>query len=73
VLYKIPDGKPKNSFAFNGEAKNKAFALSVISQTSEQWRKLVMSETDSGGLNGSEFLQVFCENESMKSNILLKN
>ncbi|KAF6028999.1 Nurf-38 [Bugula neritina] len=53
VLYKIPDGKPKNSFAFNGEAKNKAFALSVISQTSEQWRKLVMSETDSGGLNGA--------------------
>ena len=52
VLYKIPDGKPKNVFAFNGEAKNKAFAMDIISQTSEQWRKLVTSQTDSGGLSG---------------------
>lgn len=22
-IYKIPDGKPENKFAFNGEAKNK--------------------------------------------------
>jgi inorganic pyrophosphatase len=22
-IYKIPDGKPENTFAFNGEAKNK--------------------------------------------------
>lgn len=52
VNYKIPDGKPKNVFAFNGEAKNKEFALNIIKQTGEQWRRLVMSETDSGGLNG---------------------
>ncbi|PNJ84314.1 PPA2 isoform 8, partial [Pongo abelii] len=25
-LYKVPDGKPENQFAFNGEFKNKAFA-----------------------------------------------
>ena len=53
MLYKIPDGKPKNAFAFNGEAKNKAFALDIISQTAEQWRALVMKEHDnSGGLSG---------------------
>ena len=31
-IYKMPDGKPENQFAFNGEAKNKAFALQVIEQ-----------------------------------------
>ena len=31
-IYKMPDGKPENQFAFNGEAKNKAFALDVIEQ-----------------------------------------
>ena len=25
-IYKIPDGKPENQFAFNGEAKNREFA-----------------------------------------------
>ncbi|PSN40145.1 Inorganic pyrophosphatase [Blattella germanica] len=29
-IYKIPDGKPENQFAFNGEAKNKEFAHHVI-------------------------------------------
>jgi len=53
VLYKIPDGKPKNVFAFDGAAKDKTFALDIISQTAEQWRKLVTSQTDSGGLSGS--------------------
>ena len=31
-IYKMPDGKPENQFAFNGEAKNKAFALEIIEQ-----------------------------------------
>ena len=33
-IYKMPDGKPENQFAFNGEAKNKAFALKIIEQVS---------------------------------------
>ncbi|KAI9341537.1 putative IPP1-inorganic pyrophosphatase [Zopfochytrium polystomum] len=40
-IYKIPDGKPANEFAFGGAAKNKAYALSVIHETHEAWRKLV--------------------------------
>lgn len=28
-IYKIPDGKPENQFAFNGEPKNKEFAHKV--------------------------------------------
>jgi hypothetical protein len=42
-IYKIPTGKPPNQFAFDGEAKDKAFALEVIKLANEQWRKLVQN------------------------------
>ncbi|KAJ1557808.1 Inorganic pyrophosphatase [Nowakowskiella sp. JEL0078] len=42
-IYKIPDGKPENNFAFNGEAKNKKYALEIIEETHEAWRKLITS------------------------------
>ncbi|XP_052790207.1 uncharacterized protein LOC128224412 [Mya arenaria] len=41
TIYKIPDGKPSNKFAFNGEAKNRDFALRVLDETHGQWQKLV--------------------------------
>lgn len=54
--YKMPaSDAPPNEFAFNGKAKNKAFALDIIKQTNEQWRKLIKKETDTGG-------KVACEN-----------
>lgn len=31
-IYKIPDGKPENQFAFNGEAKPASFALKIIDE-----------------------------------------
>lgn len=40
-IYKIPTGKPPNQFAFDGEAKDKAFALEIIKQANEQWKKLI--------------------------------
>jgi inorganic pyrophosphatase len=40
-IYKIPDGKPENKFAFNGEAKNKDYALRVVKETHEAWKKLI--------------------------------
>jgi len=42
-IYKIPDGKPPNSFAFEGEAKDRAFAEKVILETHEFWKKLIAS------------------------------
>ncbi|KAG9508382.1 Inorganic pyrophosphatase, partial [Fragariocoptes setiger] len=39
--YKIPDGKPPNEFAFNGEAKDRAFAEQIIKETHEQWKQLI--------------------------------
>uniref|UniRef100_A0A8D0C251 inorganic diphosphatase n=1 Tax=Salvator merianae TaxID=96440 RepID=A0A8D0C251_SALMN len=44
--YKVPDGKPENQFAFNGEFKNKDFAIDVIKSTHNFWKALVTSKTD---------------------------
>ncbi|KAL0096179.1 inorganic diphosphatase [Phycomyces blakesleeanus] len=40
-IYKMPDGKPANEFAFGGECKNKAFATQVIHETHEAWERLI--------------------------------
>lgn len=40
-IYKIPDGKPENTFAFAGEAKNKKYALDVIHECNEAWKRLI--------------------------------
>ncbi|XP_053163876.1 inorganic pyrophosphatase [Hemicordylus capensis] len=49
--YKVPDGKPENQFAFNGEFKDKVFAIDVIKSTHGYWRALVMKKTDGGEIN----------------------
>jgi len=46
--YKVPDGKPVNQFAFNDEAKDKAFAENVIEQTHQQWQRLITSPDNEG-------------------------
>ncbi|KAH8120085.1 inorganic pyrophosphatase [Phellopilus nigrolimitatus] len=43
-IYKIPDGKPENAFAFSGEAKNKKYATEIIHECHEAWRRLVTGE-----------------------------
>ncbi|GAA5795810.1 Inorganic pyrophosphatase [Helicostylum pulchrum] len=40
-IYKIPDGKAENKFAFNGECKNKEYAESVVEETHQAWKKLI--------------------------------
>ncbi|XP_070308360.1 inorganic pyrophosphatase 2, mitochondrial isoform X2 [Odocoileus virginianus] len=50
-FYKIPEGKPENQFAFNGEFKNKAFALEIIKSTHECWKALLMDKCDGGAIN----------------------
>lgn len=44
-IYKIPDGKPENQFAFSGECKNKKYAEEVIHECSEAWEKLITGKT----------------------------
>lgn len=40
-IYKIPDGKPENKFAFDGQAKGAKFAHDIIKETHHQWRELI--------------------------------
>jgi inorganic pyrophosphatase len=42
--YKMPTGKPPNEFAFNGEAKNKEFALNIIEENHQFWRRIATGE-----------------------------
>lgn len=47
--YKMPAGKPENTFAFEGKPKNKAFALSIIDQTRDEWK----AAFEKGDVDGS--------------------
>jgi inorganic pyrophosphatase len=50
-IYKIPDGKPENQFAFSGECKNKKYAMDVINECSDAWEKLIAGKIDAGDIN----------------------
>ena len=50
-IYKIPDGKPENQFAFTGECKNKKYAMDVVHECQEAWEKLITGKTASGGIS----------------------
>ena len=50
-IYKMPDGKPANEFAFNGEPKNKEFAENIIAGTHEHWKKLMSGSSNPMGLS----------------------
>lgn len=43
-IYKIPDGKPENVFAFSGEAKSKKYAVEIIHECHEAWKKLISAD-----------------------------
>lgn len=44
-IYKVPDGKPENSFAFNGECKDKIYANSIVAETHQAWKNLIEGKT----------------------------
>ncbi|VEU23210.1 DEKNAAC104333 [Brettanomyces naardenensis] len=51
-IYKIPDGKPENQFAFSGECKNKKYAEDVIEECSDAWKTLISGKsTDDKGIS----------------------
>jgi len=45
-IYKRPDGKPFNVFAFDGEYKDKAFAEDIINETHEFWKGAIDGQKD---------------------------
>lgn len=50
-IYKIPDGKPENQFAFTGECKNKKYAMDVVHECAEAWDRLITGKTAPGGVS----------------------
>lgn len=50
-FYKVPEGKPENQFAFDGEFKDKAFALDVIESAHRCWWALLLKRCDAGAIN----------------------
>ncbi|XP_073684070.1 inorganic pyrophosphatase 2, mitochondrial [Garra rufa] len=50
-MYKVPDGKPENQFAFDGEFKNRDFAIKTVKDTHSFWKALISKKTDAGELN----------------------
>ncbi|GAA5835962.1 hypothetical protein JCM9279_002152 [Rhodotorula babjevae] len=56
-IYKIPDGKPENTFAFSGEAKNRKYATEVVHECHEAWRKLISGEANKGKIDLSNTTQ----------------
>lgn len=50
-IYKIPDGKPENQFAFSGECKNKKYAEEVIRECSDAWERLITGKADKGSVS----------------------
>ncbi len=50
-IYKIPDGKPENQFAFSGECKNRKYALEVVRECSDAWERMVMGKQQPGDIS----------------------
>ncbi|CAI4216717.1 unnamed protein product [Parascedosporium putredinis] len=50
-IYKIPDGKPENQFAFTGECKNKSYAMDVVRECAEAWEKLISGKAPAGDIS----------------------
>uniref|UniRef100_A0A3P9JRE0 inorganic diphosphatase n=1 Tax=Oryzias latipes TaxID=8090 RepID=A0A3P9JRE0_ORYLA len=48
--YKVPDGKPENSFGFSGQFQDKDFAIKVINLTHKHWRALVQRKANTEGI-----------------------
>ncbi|PVU88867.1 hypothetical protein BB561_005668 [Smittium simulii] len=52
-IYKIPDGKGENKFAFNAQPRGKDFAAQIIEETHHYWKKLVFSQSNNHQINTS--------------------
>ena len=46
--YKIPDGKPANHFAFDGQVRDRAFAIKIVEETASAWNRLISGQVEKG-------------------------
>jgi len=49
-VYKMPDGKPANKFAFDDKPKDREFAENIISGCHDSWKKLMAGECPADGI-----------------------
>ena len=50
-IYKMPDGKPANEFAFEAKPKGREFALEIIKALNDQWKNAMSREMGPDGLS----------------------
>lgn len=48
-MYKVPDGKPENFFAYEGQYKPRDFALKIIEETNHAWMQLMAGKVPNKG------------------------
>lgn len=48
MMYKIPDGKPKNKFTFSCYPKDAEFALKIVNKTHKYWKNLLQKKNING-------------------------
>jgi len=53
TVYKVPAGKPENVFAYNGEVKDEALAVDVISYTHQAWKEMIRNCSIAGDKVGT--------------------
>jgi inorganic pyrophosphatase len=49
-LYKVPDGKPENTFGLDERFETRTYAMTVIEETHQAWKKLESGDEGSGKL-----------------------
>ena len=49
--YKIPDGKPANAFAFEGQVRDRAFAMKIVEETADAWKRLMLAQVPKGEIS----------------------
>lgn len=47
--YKVPDGKPENTFGFDGRFMDRAYSMKVIGECHEAWKALVSGQKGGAG------------------------
>lgn len=50
-IYKIPDGKPENQFAYSGDGKNAAFAKAILETTHNFWNDLITTPCEGNAIS----------------------
>lgn len=49
--YKIPDGKPANEFAFDGQVRGRDFAVHIVEETAAAWKRLIGGQVARGDIS----------------------